>query len=189
MSINDLKNIIKNKRDEAEAENSFNPQEQINEYIILTNNLYKAIRESIKELVDDDLVSLRMEKISIYEEGLGDYNIESLYISFANEKVQLKPVGTMLIGSKGRVDMIGPKGIERFTLIRKGIKSPSQLIKVTVSVVGGGNLSTSPEKKLTPKSTIDDWEWKILPNEINWSKFEEVTNESIIQALMRVING
>lgn len=187
MSIQDLKNIIENKKKEAEAEDIFDPQEQINEYVHLTSDLYAKVKNAIKELLDDELVSLNYVPISICEESLGSYNVESLQILFANEKVIFNPVGTMLIGSKGRVDMFGPKGIEKFTLIRKGVTSPSQLIKSTVSLGDEGKSEGSNKKN--KKLTLADWEWKILPNGKLWTKFEEVTDESITRAIMRVING
>lgn len=189
MSINELKNIIQSKKEHADSEDVFDPKEQITDYITLTNDLYEMVKNSIKELIDEGLVSLKREAIQVNEESLGEYKIDSLSILFSNEKVVFKPVGTMLIGSKGRVDMVGPKGVERFTLIRKGITSPSQLIKVNVVVVGKEKKLENEETQKSKKLTLEDWDWKLLPNDRNWTKFGEVTEEAITSALARVING
>lgn len=188
MSINELKNIIQSKKEHADSESIFDPKEQISDYITLTNNLYEMVKNAIRELIDEGLVSLKNESIIINEESLGEYKIDSLSILFSNEKIVFKPVGTMLIGSKGRVDMVGPKGIERFTLIRKGVTSPSQLINVNV-VVGEGKKAEKGNPKKSKKLTLDDWDWRLLPNDRNWTKFGDVTAESITDALARVING
>jgi hypothetical protein len=188
MSIKDLKSIIENKNKEAEAEDTFDPKEQIAEYVLLTNDLYVKVKNAIKELLDDNLVSLKYAPISISEDDLGQYTIDSLQILFAGEKVTFTPVGTMLIGSKGRIDMVGPKGVERFALIRKGVSSPSQLINISVSI-GSDKKNEVATKKTISRPTPADWEWKILPNQRVWTKFEEVSDESITKAIMRVING
>lgn len=184
MSIENLKSILEKKAAEQAEQDAFDPQKEITDYKLKTSELYAKVESAIQELVQSDLCKTTKTPITLNEESLGAYSIESLVISFSKEKVVLEPVGTMLIGSKGRVDMKGPRGIEKFLLIRKGVSSPSQLISVSVSV-GDAKVES---KKSAPAQDIA-WEWKMLPNSSNWTNFEPVNEQTITNALMRVING
>ncbi|CAB5626194.1 Uncharacterised protein [Klebsiella pneumoniae] len=188
MNMKTLKDIIEKQKKEEE-EQKFDPAEQIEEYISLVEKLYTITLESIDELIKDGLIKQSRKKISINEESLGDYEIDSLILTINSSKIKFEPVGTMLIGSKGRVDVTGPFGKEKFILIRKGVKSPSDLIKVRVNVVG----AYKPEKDKTDedvkKPSIDDWEWKTMPSDSRWVKFDDVNSETITNIIMRMING
>ncbi|MFM5535471.1 hypothetical protein ACET64_17495 [Aeromonas veronii] len=184
MSIENLRSILEKKAAEQAAQDAFEPQKEIEGYKLKTGELYTKVEQSIQELVQSNLCSIKKENITLNEESLGAYNIDSLVISFSNEKVVLEPVGTMLIGSKGRVDMKGPRGIEKFLLIRKGVSSPSQLISVGVSV---GDAKIEQNNGAPVQDIV--WEWKMLPNSSNWTNFEPVNEQTITSALMRVING
>lgn len=188
MSIQTLKDIIeKQKREEEEVK--FDPQEQINEYTVLVRNLYDIALSAIAELIKDGLIKAETEKKSIYEESLGQYEIDSLTLTINSKKIKFEPIGTMLIGSKGRVDVTGPFGKEKFILIRKGVKSPSELIKVNISIVGESNPEERKQNEDIKKPTINDWEWKTLPSDSRWAKFEDVNADTVTDIIMRMING
>lgn len=189
MSIQTLKDIIEKQRREEEEEVKFDPQEQINEYKTLVDKLYQTALDAIDELIRDGLITTAKENKLIIEESLGSYNIDSLTLTINSKKIKFEPIGTMLIGSKGRVDVTGPFGNERFMLIRKGVKSPSELIKFNIKVVGATDPGESKPKEDVKKPTIDDWEWKILPRDSRWVKFEDVNADTITDIIMRMING
>jgi len=186
MSIKSLKDIINQQKREEEdsSEDSFIPEEQIEEYKSLLEQLYKLTTDALSELINENLIQVKKEKINIYEESLGNYDVDMLLLTINSNKIKFVPAGTMLIGSKGRVDVYGPFGSEKFMLIRKGISKPGDLIKVSISGQSG-KIQTSTPKKLT----IDDWEWKTLPSESKWMKFDDVTSETITDLVMRMING
>lgn len=190
MSIKNLKDIINQQKKEEEHNDDecFVPAEQISEYKELVGRLYNIVKDSVSELIDEGLIKVQIETIRIYEEFLGEYEIESLLFTINSKKIKFVPAGTMLIGSKGRVDVFGPFGSEKFMLIRKGIKKPGDLITVTIRHVGSED--ESKEKNETRKKlTIDDWEWKTLPSDNRWVKFDDVTPDTITDLIMRMING
>jgi len=135
------------------------------------------------------LIKHEKEKKIITEESLGQYEIDSLTLTINSNKIKFEPIGTMLIGSKGRVDVTGPFGKEKFILIMKGVKSPSELIKFKFSIVGESNPEESTREEDIKKPTINDWEWKILPSDSRWAKFEDVNGDTVTEIIMRMING
>ncbi|ELW7373741.1 hypothetical protein SM879_004445 [Yersinia enterocolitica] len=188
MSIKSLKDIIEQQKKEEEEEQIFDPEEQVKEYRELVEKLYSLSISSIEDLIKEDLIKVSREKINIYEESLGEYEIDSLILSINSKKIKFVPAGTMLIGSKGRVDVFGPFGSEKFMLIMKGVKSPSDLIKIRVKVAGSSS-DVEPKKESRKKPTLDDWEWKTMPSDNRWMKFDDVNSDTITSIITRMING
>lgn len=189
MSIQTLKDIIEKQKKEQEEEQEFNKDEQIEEYKNLVDDLYKIALDPIQELINEGLIQESREEILINEELLGEYKIDALVLTINNKKIKFEPVGTMLIGSKGRVDVTGPFGKERFLLIRKGVKSPSDLVKVTFHVSGAPKQEEEKKREENKKPSISDWEWKTMPSDSRWVKFNDVNADTMTDIIMRMING
>ena len=119
-----------------------------------------------------------MEKI-INEELIGEYKTSSMKIRFKGNEVILDPIGTNLIGAKGRIDMKGSAGIVKFVLVNKQSSAP--MIKVTIQITG------EPVEEEIENQKIE-WDWKIAtpPPRI---KYIELDEESFFDSLMEVING
>jgi hypothetical protein len=93
----------------------------------------------------------------------------------------------MLIGSKGRVDVVGSAGRSRLVLINKAAKSAHDLIKITVTVVD----PKKPTVPLTPKSEKREpieWAWKIV-NSPPATTFMDLNAASFMQMILEVSNG
>jgi hypothetical protein len=104
-----------------------------------------------------------------------------MIVQIGRRQITMTPVGTLLVGAKGRVDVVGPAGRTRFVLVSSEASSP--VIKVTVSI-GGKPDSLAPE--VTPKEI--KWAWKIATSPPTIS-YIELTQESLFQVLMEVVNG
>jgi len=64
--------------------------------IIIVNNFRNAGFE----------VSSKKEKVRIFEEYIGAYDVENYYIKADNFEIKFFPVGTIIIGAYGRVNMV-----------------------------------------------------------------------------------
>ncbi|MFD1256157.1 hypothetical protein ACFQ3S_05070 [Mucilaginibacter terrae] len=80
------------------------------QWINSVNNLYRNIGIWFLPFISQSLLRTSYREISIYEEYIGRYSINQFDIVIGNDIVSLVPVGTLLLGSYGRIDIRGPKG-------------------------------------------------------------------------------
>ncbi len=142
--------------------------------------LYTTVESFLAPYVKNKKIELRYSKKKIHEELLGSYEARVLSVLIGSTRVRLEPIGTLVIGSKGRVDMVGPMGTARLVLVQKGLSAP----KITVQVWTG--IKKPPITKSL--ESITDWEWKIAtrPPRITYT---DLTADAFYAALMEVVNG
>lgn len=116
----------------------------------------------------------------IVEEYIGEYEAKTATITIGKSQILFDPIGTNLIGAKGRIDMIGPNGKVKFVLVDGDASAPR--ISVRVSILG----EEAPSKIEKPKEV--KWTWKIGTPPPN-IKYIELTQESFFDSLMEVANG
>lgn len=176
--------FIKNQTKRTTTENAtrVTPEQEKKLWLSKLDELYTLVGKSLDAYVKSEDVVINRVQVDIHEEQLGTYKAYQLEILLGRQLVQLKPVGTFLIGARGRVDMIGPRGSVRFVIVPPAAKKPN--IRVTVSIAGEEN-EPLPEPKHVP---IEEWVWKIstLPPQI---MYLELTSESFRNALVGVVNG
>ena len=116
--------IIISDLDEIPDPNTLN--EIKNEWIIIINNFKKAGFQ----------VTNKKEKVRIFEEYIGAYDVENYSITADNIEIKFFPVGTIVIGAFGRVNMILPNETVKLVLhdwndwrIVSGFGSTNELIE------------------------------------------------------------
>ncbi len=122
---------------------------------------------------------LRRDRMTcVYEELVGSYDVEQQIIVLGKNTVRLTPIGTFLIGTKGRVDMEGPRGVARLLLAPKEATAP----KVSFSSAASRGDKTEGDPQAI------EWSWKLStpPPHI---RYIELTDDSFRAALMGVVNG
>ena len=105
-----------------------------------------------------------------------------MVLRIGRQEVDLVPIGTLLIGSKGRVDVNGPAGRAQILLVDSKVLDPRALVHVTVGV--GGKLPPPPSKRFQEI----EWEWTIVTRPPQ-RQFIEITQQSLFQLIMEVVNG
>lgn len=160
----------------------FDPEEQIHEWITLLEDLYAKIRSYLHPFIMEGSTELTYYPVTIQEESLGSYQVNSATLKIGNIKFLFSPVGTMLIGSKGRVDIIGPKGTRSVALI----KGDGPRIKVTVSINDGKATAPTPAPAIThsPEDELP-WRWVILSAKPPY-KFTNLEQESFQNLIMEL---
>jgi len=157
------------------------------EWLTRLQQLYDRITEYLGEYIQGGTIKLRESTINLNEDKIGAYTAKRLTIIIGSREILLTPVGTLLIGSKGRVDVEGSAGNTRLVLINKNITHPSQMIRVTVTVIPpGGGLTPSPEPQPSPGNI--EWVWKIASRPPAM-QFIELNKETFFEMLMEVSNG
>ena len=153
--------------------------EQREEWLIHLNRFYDMVHAFIGDYVAHQQLSVTRSKKKINEENIGEYDVDVLSINIGSAEVSLVPIGTLLIGGKGRVDMVGPKGKVKFVLVPKGSNRPH----IVVRTVGSDNPSGTDAA-----GSVDEWEWRIMtaPPQISYLPLDA---DAFYSAMLEVING
>ena len=152
---------------------------QRDEWLTHLNRFYDLVDEFIADYVDNQQLSVTRSKKTLNEDNIGEYEVDVLSINIGFTKVTLTPIGTLLIGGKGRVDMIGPKGKVKFVLVPKGSTRP----RIVVGAV-------DPENPWEAEAAepVEEWEWRIMtaPPQISYLPLNA---DAFYSAFLEVING
>ena len=151
---------------------------QKKEWLNFIQVFYDSIERWLKPYVDQKKLEFKYTDINLSEEHLGTYSVKSMKIRFAEQLIKLEPIGTLLIGTKGRIDMEGPRGTVQFILADKNSKG------MRVNVYIGG---MPQKKKEEPKEPV--WTWKIVLREQRRISYDEFNEDTFFNALMEVVNG
>jgi len=180
MSRADFDEFVKRKHANETSEAKFDPKEELAEWLAFLDQLYKTIESFLASYKASEMVRIEFRPISLNEEFSGPYEAKKMLLHIANAVVTFEPIGTMLIGSKGRVDVQGPRGTARLSLVDKNVSGARQLISVSIN--GESPLSTKP------KSSQIDWVWKIItpPPEI---RFLDLTEDSFFDMILGVADA
>ncbi len=184
MSKSEFDTFVQQQQTDAEEFAGFDPKRQLQEWYDYLDLLYKKISLFMKQYVNADTASITYDNITLTEDFSGSYSIRRMLLKIGRSAITFTPIGTMLIGSKGRVEVQGPRGGARLILINKKVSHARQLISVRVS---------RPGDPPPPLPTVEDvkkidWEWKIItpPPEMG---FIELTEEAFFNMVLTVANA
>jgi len=76
-----------------------------NEWIQQLNDFMKRIDDWFEAQEKNDIFSIKKSSLIIREEYLGEYKVPSRELTIGKEKVIIHPVGRLIIGAKGRIDI------------------------------------------------------------------------------------
>lgn len=133
---------------------------------------YSQIKTWLRPLVDTGKLSIVQEEISLTEDSLGTYPINRMIISFGKFHIELRPIGTILIGTPGRIDMVYNGRIQKFILILENIHNAGQIEKV----------------KKVDKNKKAMFVWKYISDE-EQNIYEIVEKHSFETLLVNLINA
>ena len=156
-------------------------EQQRDEWLAYLDGLYGEIGALLDDYVRNGQILLRYQDVELNEEEIGAYIARRLIIKIGGKEIILEPVGTLLIGTKGRVDVTGPAGRTRFMLVDKDATGPQ--LRVIVQ-------TADPRRPPAPEPPAKDpqWTWKIVtsPPRI---QYVELTRESLFRVIMEVAGG
>jgi hypothetical protein len=147
--------------------------------------LYKNINKWLEKFISEKKVEISYNNYRFTEDGIGSYFANIMIIHFADQEVKLNPIGTMIIGAKGRVDFEGKKGKARFVLVDEDLLNSNPQNHYFDS--RKKRLEYEEKQKNIPKKTIN-LVWKIATPPPNMS-FIELDESTFFDALMEVIDA
>lgn len=153
--------------------------EQREEWLSYLNQFYDMVGGFISDYVEAHQLSCTRSKKTLNEENIGSYDVDVLSINISANTITLTPIGTLLFGGKGRVDMVGPKGKVKFVLVPKGSTGPRIVVRMADP--------DSPSEAGT-EEPINEWEWRIMtsPPQISYLPLD---GDAFYSALLEVLNG
>jgi hypothetical protein len=151
------------------------------DWLLRLGGFYSTIEGYLAHYKNSGKLKVDRSKVPLTEEHIGTYQADAMDISIGSDKVTLAPIGTLLIGARGRVDMTGPAGTVKFVLTGRH----SNGIRISVPTAG----ENPPAREASPQpSTPEEFMWKIAtpPPKI---RFIELGAETFFSALTEVVNG
>ena len=174
--------FVRREKSSAAAQSQIDWDKERSEWIAYLDSLYKKIESFLKKYKDDGSIQTEYKEVDLYEENLGTYPVRNMLIHIGRRVIKLTPVGTLLIGSKGRVDVEGPSGKAALALVDKNAVGLRPVIRVSI---------VEPKEKREPEVESPRkivWVWKIAtpPPAV---KYIELSAESFYELIMEVSNA
>lgn len=184
MSRSDFDEFIRRQRAAKEATSkSFDPERELQEWRQYLKTLYDTIEQFMASYIEQGSAEIDYRDIELNEEFSGPYKVEQMSLTIGASIVTFKPVGTMLIGSKGRVDVQGPRGAGRLALVGKNISRARQMISVTIV-----NPASPQNEKPNQKQQPIEWVWKII-TPAPQMQFIDLTENSFFTLIISVADA
>lgn len=176
--------FVSRQLERAPEKPSINWEEERDQWLAHLARLYSRIEFLLSKYISSRRIRLEYQPVELNEEYIGSYAAKRMILRIGRQEVVLVPVGTLLVGSKGRVDVIGPAGRAEMLLVDS--KAPGAAsVFFRVKVGPAGRLLAPSE---SPQAPEIEWEWRILSRPPE-RRFVEITQESLFQLIMDVANG
>ncbi|MGA2590212.1 MAG: hypothetical protein ABSH32_09875 [Bryobacteraceae bacterium] len=143
--------------------------------------LYDQAESFLAEYIKTGEIKVNYRDIPLNEENVGSYSAPQMILKIGRQEITMTPVGTLLIGAKGGVDVEGPAGRTRLLLVNSKASGPTMKVRVSI-----GGKREPPALEAAPRKIR--WAWKIATSPPT-IRYIELTQESLFQALMEVANG
>lgn len=160
-------------RKSSEAQ-KFDREGRITNYREKINDLNIIIKKFLSGFIEKGTIRVDHRSEHIREELLGEYQVDALDIWIGETKVELRPVGTILLGGIGRADLIGSGEPIMIVLTLPEVDRPE--IRFVTSTQ-----SSTP----SPPIVWSEWVWKIAVRRPTLS-YVDLTKDSFQGALMQV---
>ena len=172
MATPEFDDFVRRQQAKKRENNELDVGRQLEEWREYLAILYRMIEDYLAAYINNGAAAIEYRAIEINEEFSGPYKVDQMNLAIGPSTIQFKPIGTMLIGSKGRVDVQGPHGTARFVLMNRMISEPRQLIRISVSV----NVPPAPPP-VSESDTPIDWAWKLAtsPPDMRFIDLDEAT--------------
>jgi hypothetical protein len=160
-------------------------EQQLDEWKRYLNELYdKIIKEWMREYIAKGVVDYKQRKKRIHEEFSGEYEVDALELMLKGQIILFDPIGTMLIGAKGRIDLKGKNGDATLILVDKNSTGPNVRVEIFTSEK---ERKEHDEKRKKEKMVPIEWEWKVLVNN-DQVKYEILDEEVFFDIIMGLID-
>ena len=110
----------KTARNQAEAGEVIDWAKRRDDWLQELEELYARMEGHLEPYTQAGEIRIERTPIQLREDYLGTYDADKLTFRIGREKVVAKPIGTLLLGASGRVDLSGPRKTLKIVLLAKG---------------------------------------------------------------------
>lgn len=171
-------------RQSKKAKSFGNVDERKIAWIAKIDDLYRDITKILKAYIDRNQFSISREPMVLHEELLGSYEVHALKLNFGYSNAAFRPKGTYLIGTPGRVDLTGGRGIVRFILVPANVTKPTIAIRESSAERAQAWRTRDTEDQIDLRTYV----WKISSNPPR-IKYNEINEDTLTEAIVAVTNG
>lgn len=153
--------------------------QQRDEWLAFIDQFYHSLEEWFQPYKDKGSLDYQYAPVQLTEDSIGAYQTKKMLVQFAQQNLQITPIGTMLIATKGRIDMEGARGRVQFILADRNSSRPSN-ISVTIG---------SPPVNNSNPVNQPDWTWKVVLKDASRITFADFNEDNFFDALLEVVNA
>ncbi len=181
-----LEEILIKKKEKEKSKVEIDWPARKDQWLKLVKELYDQIIKWLDPYIKKELLNINCKKIRLSEEYIGSYEIDEMVIKMPDEKVTLTPIGSLIIGAHGRVDMQGDKGKAMFLLV--GEKQERPMIETRVYTSEEERKKGEEERKKETVTATVKYIWKLAtsPPRI---EYMELTPDLFSDLFSQVIHG
>ena len=117
MTGQEFSEFIRRKTAQAEEENAVDWDRRREQWLSELDSLFAKMVRHLKPYTNTNEIEIERTTTTLKEDYIGTYEVEMLTFKIGRDKVFATPIGTLLIGSRGRVDLSGPKSTLRIVLL------------------------------------------------------------------------
>lgn len=143
------------------ADEQVSAQEELEQFLQQLDTLYEAVKSHLEPFIRAGQITIESGTIRLFEEQVGRYEAASMLVRVGRIPIQFEPVGTFLIGMKGRVEVTGPAGSAAVVLVSKEARDVSHLVRVASSISHPG-ISMKIEIGAPVSDLPITWVWKLM---------------------------
>ena len=182
MAAGTFDDFVKQRTDQArQSTEVLNREETLADWRRELEDLYSAMEVYLQSYTESGQITIKRRSVELTEDYLGTYDAEALAMSIGNDEIIAQPVGTLLIGSSGRVDLTGPRKTLRMVLLEKG--GPA----MTITIAGDDRpIETSGHSLVRGEVDHRGWYFATRPPAVTVTAFDE---DSFRDAIMDVSGG
>ncbi len=120
MAEQEFNEFVRRKTEQVRTEEAIDWTRRRVDWLRELEELYARMEGNLKPYTQAGEIQIERAPIRLQEDHLGTYDAEKLTFKIGREKIVAKPIGTLLIGASGRVDLSGSRKTLKIVLLAKG---------------------------------------------------------------------
>ncbi len=146
---------------EAAPKRQTSDQEELKQWLTYLDQLYADIGSHLEPYIQIGQIKFELGTVRLFEEQVGFYEAPSLLLRVGRTIIQFEPVGTFLIGTKGRVEVTGPAGSATLILVSKEARDVASMVRVTPNTASSHvNVAVAIGPHMSDLPIV--WVWKLI---------------------------